>query len=295
MVKIPENFTKYYLNSVLEKVVAPDLSPRDTVITFDLTEVTFIDAAGVAVLYNICMWLRNEEGVEAHFTINTSGSFKNRKAMEYLEDCGFFAEFFSKEKVFVEPHLRNTTLKIRMISVPDSYQWGQTTLLNWLRYCTQRNDNFSNIQVAIEEIFNNIEDHSNQKVGCAFGQFFPAINRIVITVSDFGVGIPTVMRTKFEGTTDADLLMTALREGVSTKSTPRNRGAGLPNIIRSLTNAGIGTVHILSNHAKVIIKNGKVIQSSEQNNYYPGTFFELEIDASNEALYEVEEEDEFEW
>ena len=103
------------------------------------------------------------------------------------------------------------------------------------------------------------------------------------------------MRETFGNHNDLHLLLKALEEGVSTKSTPRNRGAGLPNIMRSLTTARVGTVHILSNHAKVIIEDGKISKVFSLQNYYPGTFFEVSINVDNDKLYEGEEEEEFEW
>lgn len=294
-VYIPKKFTIYKINNVLNQIVSPQLKPKSDSFTIHLEEVEFIDPGGITALYNICMWLIKSEEVKADFKINTYPSFRNRQAMEFLNDCDFFKRFFDEEKIFGKSHLRDTTLPIRLLKVKDSYQWNQMTLKNWLQKTTGRYADFSNIQVGIEEIFNNIEDHSSQSIGCVFGQFFPKSNSIVITVSDFGLGIPTVMRTKFPEKDDIELLIEATLEGISTKSTPRNRGAGLPNIINSLTTSNIGTVQILSNYAKVDIRNGIVSSKQRMSDYYPGTFIQLSIDVKNEELYSGEEEDDFKW
>ncbi|MCU7701380.1 hypothetical protein OM428_12430 [Enterococcus gallinarum] len=83
-----------------------------------------------------------------------------------------FSHFFDEEHIFGLGNLRSTTLPIKLLKVSDSYQWNQLTLKSWLQNCTKRNAEFSNIQVGIEEIFNNIEDHSSKNIGCVFGQFF---------------------------------------------------------------------------------------------------------------------------
>ncbi|WP_288551733.1 ATP-binding protein [uncultured Enterococcus sp.] len=297
-VVVPTKFTKYALNEFLGNIISENLEPLDDTYIIDLTRLEFIDTGGVACLYNICMWLTEAASVVATFKIsNINTTYKNKEAMRYLEDCGFFSHFFDEEHIFGLGNLRSTTLPIKLLKVSDSYQWNQLTLKSWLQNCTKRNAEFSNIQVGIEEIFNNIEDHSSKNIGCVFGQFFPRRkdNQICITISDFGRGIPTVMRETFGNHNDLHLLLKALEEGVSTKSTPRNRGAGLPNIMRSLTTARVGTVHILSNHAKVIIEDGKISKVFSLQNYYPGTFFEVSINVDNDKLYEGEEEEEFEW
>lgn len=297
-VVLPNKFTKYELNNFLGNIISENLEPLDNQFIIDLTKLEFIDTGGVACLYNICMWLKEVVSVEAIFKINTiNPTSENKLSMCYLEDCGFFSHFFDGENFFGVGRMRSTTLPIKLLKVSDSYQWNQFTLKVWLQYCTKRNAEFSNIQVGIEEIFNNIKDHSSQNIGCVFGQFFPkrTSHQICITISDFGRGIPTVMREKFGYQDDLKLLIMALKEGISTKSIPRNRGAGLPNVIRSLTNASVGTVHILSNHANVVIKDGEISKIFRHQNYYPGTFFEVSINIDNEKLYEGEEEEEFEW
>lgn len=294
---VPTKFTKYTINNFLEQIISEELTPLDSKISIDLRGLEFIDVGGVACLYNICMWLE-DSFVDASFTLNNiNPSYKNKEAMKYLEDCGFFRHFFSEENMFGESRYRSTTLPIKLLKVSESYQWNQFTLKTWLQACTGRIAEFSNVQVGVEEIFNNIQDHSSKNIGCVFGQYFPnkKNGQICITISDFGSGIPTVMRKEFENDTDLKLLLKALEEGISTRSSPRNRGAGLPNIMRSLTKGSIGTVHILSNHAKIVIEDGAISKVASLGNYYPGTFFEISININNEKLYEGEEEEEFEW
>ncbi|EME7093533.1 ATP-binding protein, partial [Enterococcus faecium] len=245
VIQVPSQFTQDYIDSFLEKVVKPDLTPVSKQIKFDLTNVRFIDPCGMTALYNICLWLGNREEIEATFLLNPPDKLPkyNEKPMMYLVDCGFFKEFFGHVEVYKKPTIRNTTLPVRSIKSEESYEWKETILKPWLQQCSNNFCEFSNIQTAIDEIFNNIADHSSQNIGCVFAQFFPKLKKIKISISDFGIGIPTSVKKLKPGKDDAELLSIACQEGFSTKSTPKNRGAGLTNIITSLTNASIGTIH----------------------------------------------------
>ncbi|WP_142428969.1 ATP-binding protein [Enterococcus faecalis] len=297
VIEIPGQFTQNTIDSVLENVIRPDLTPVSKKIKFDLRNISFIDPCGMTALYNICLWLQKTEEVDASFILNPKESVPkyNEKPMMYLVDCGFFTEFFGNNEIYKVPHRRNTTLPVRTLKSEESYSWKESTLKPWIQRCTGRYCEYSNIQTAIDEIFNNISDHSSQKIGCVFAQFFPKWNKIIISISDFGIGIPTSLRSLFPDKSDAELLEISCKEGVSTRSSPRNRGAGLTNIIRSLTNSSIGTVHIQSNYGIIEIEDKKIAKLETITSFYPGTLFCIELFLDNESLYDFDEEEEFTW
>ncbi|VTT35875.1 Uncharacterised protein [Enterococcus casseliflavus] len=296
-VTIPWKFTRKTIDEVLSEVINPDLSPVSSKIYFDLTEVEFIDPCGMTALYNMCLWLQKTEDIEASFLLNPMNGLppKNERPMMYLVDCGFFADFFKYKQIYREPRTRSTTLPVRTLKSEESYEWKSVVLKPWLQRCTNKYCEFSNIQTAIDEIFNNIADHSKQNIGCVFAQFFPNLNKIVIAISDFGIGIPTSMKKLNHNKSDAELLKIACQEGISTKSTPRNRGAGLTNIIMSLTNANIGTIHIQSNYGMIELSNKRVTKAYNKESFYPGTLFSIELSIDNDNLYDFDDEEEFSW
>lgn len=261
----------------------------------DLRTMTFIEPSGVISLSNIVQWSRQHKSINVNFLIDSKATSKNLKAMHYLSDCGFFANF-GEEKVFKEPKLRRTMLALKTLETNHLNQWRQSDLMVWLQRQTGRSNDFSAICVAIDEIFNNIADHSTENIGSIFGQYYPKNHEIVIAISDFGIGIPSSLKNKFSGEkTDDEWIIEALKEGVSTQSVPQNRGAGLANIIRALTTNGVGSVTIMSNCGKVILKNNEIVDALTFDESYQGTFFELRIDTSNPALYDSEEEEDFVW
>lgn len=295
-VTMPRSLTLITAQRLISHIATPDLQPIDKKMTFDLTPTEWIDPSGMCMLYNMGMWLTDFPDTNISFRLDRAGSFGHRRAMSYLEDSGFFDAFFEEDYIIKKNHKpRNTTLPIKAINVNSSYHWNEQTLRHWLQNCTGKNVEFSSIKVGVDEIFNNIRDHSHKSIGCVFGQYTPRNNRLVISLSDFGIGIPTAMRKKYGDYPDHELVKMAFEEGVSTESSPGNRGAGLPNIVRCLTNRGVGTVQLVTNHAKLEIRNGEIVKSKQINSFYPGTFYEVEVNIGNPALYEGEEEEEFDW
>ncbi len=296
-IMMPSTFDKYSIVDVLTQVIDTDMQPKTKRVEFDLRTINFIKPGGMTAFFNLCQWLSRKEDVKTTFKLpsNDSKNNQNNKVMRYFEDCGFFRFFTGNETIYKKPELRKTTLPMILLRVEDSYQWKDNTLKEWLKRCTKSESEFVNVQVAVEEIFNNIKDHSEECIGCVFAQFYPNLGKIILSVSDFGVGIPNSMRKLLGNENDDVLLAEAVTEGVSTQSTPRNRGAGLCNIVRSLTNSGIGSVYIRSNCGIVIYEDKVLVEQTLSEGYYPGTFFEIEIDINNEMLYDEEKEEEFVW
>lgn len=89
-----------------------------------------------------------------------------------------------------------------------------------------------------------------------------------------------------------------MKNKFTTKSTPRNRGAGLDTLIHNVVMNANGTVYILANKGILVCRNekGRMIQEYRYaNHYYPGTHIEIQIEVSHAAdLFDFEEED-FSW
>lgn len=269
----------------------------DTLIV-NMGSVEFARPSGVISLYNMLEFAKRKRDIKIIWEVLDTellGSKpKHRDAMYYLVDCGFFTPF--KQFVYKTPSLRSTMFEVKSIGTEKIEQWKINDFKSWLQKQTGRRNEFSAICVAIDEIFNNISDHSTERVGCIFGQYYPKLEKIVIAVSDFGIGIPQSIRNKFDLTqSDNELIEYALKEGVSTESVPQNRGAGLSNIMKTLTSNGVGEFTIISNCGIVFVKDNVIESSSSLKEAYPGTFFEISIDVSNEHLYDSDEVEDFDW
>lgn len=288
-ISLPNRITANNVAALANEFIDINKRPKDNFINIDINNINFIEPAGVVLLFNLFKLL--DDQINICIIDNGINNFGKR----YLFDSGIFDEFLSEVP---RKSRRSTILTLKDIGTEEYYQWHNITLLQWLRSCTNRYKNdFTAIKTTIEEIFNNIKDHSKVNSGSVYGQYYPKNDELVIVLADFGIGIPTALRNsgKFDSDlSDSALILKAFEEGVSTESTPGNRGAGLPNIKR-LTNNRVSTIQVISNCGRLRLANGKIDSFGDSIYNYSGTFFEIRIDISNLSLYDDEAEEEFEW
>lgn len=293
-IELPSKMKKETIPKLTHEVFDSNLYPKSDYFEFDFKKVDFIEPGGIVALTNIISLLQ-QKGVKGILKLGGEpGSEKHQKMLNYLADSWFFIRKFNKEAV-KKPSNLPTLLPLQEINFSKIFSWKNYQLDFWLKQNTKSSSSFSNIKTVVEETYNNIKDHSTEEVGCIFGQFYPRKGELVLCISDFGIGIPNSLKKICPDLKDNELLEKSIIEGISTQTTPRNRGAGLSNIIRSATKKGIGKVYIMSNYGIIEIENEEVVSSKNTNKFYPGTFIEITIDVTNPDLYDSETEEEFEW
>lgn len=279
--------------SLLDQAITSDLQPADNKIVFNFTTLSYIEPSGITILSNLFQWLMKRD-IKVSVTYPSTIAGGRYCPITYLDDSMFFKRYLGKT-LTQHASVRQTTRPLELVTYSKSYQWLPDVFMPWLaNQLGVRANSLGEIKVAIEEIFNNINDHSSENIGCIYAQHYPNMNTLKISISDFGIGIPGAVQTKY-ALTDKEALEKAIEKGFSTESTPGNRGAGLNNILTSVVNVNKGIVHIHSNRG--IIKcnhgeNGLESYSATAEGYYPGTLFEIILNTNN--IFENEEED-FEW
>jgi len=126
-------------------------------------------------------------------------------------------------------------------------------------------------------------------------QYFPKKNEIEIAISDYGIGIPARVRKVLPQLhTDGAAIIKATEDNFSTKSTPRNRGAGLHTIIQNTVEINGGNVTIISGYGAVefnqIWLKGSPLGSAGGIRY-PGTLLRLVLRTDTIQREEFYEED----
>lgn len=295
-IQIPERFTRETMYGLLSRTIDNDLQPISNEIHFDFRNLRFIEPTGITILSNLFEWLlvRN---VEANIIYPEEFGREKYCPIKYLDDSMFFAEYLGGEPLSEFSHVRPTTLPLQKVSYSSSFQWLQNVFVTWLAgrlYVTR--ESVDGFRVCLDEIFNNINDHAAEDTGCIFVQQYPRNNEIQIAISDFGVGIPhNVKNSHNPFLNDAEALYQAAQKGFSTKSTPKNRGVGLDNLITSAVLNNKGTVHIHSNNGilKCTNVNNKVEFTPKlAQGFYPGTLIEITLRTDN---IENITEEEFSW
>ncbi|MBB3064856.1 STAS domain-containing protein [Limibacillus halophilus] len=292
IVAIPRRFNLTTVHSFLAKLIGPEEKPKTKNFIFDFQYLEFIDGGGLTALTNIIEWLR---------LYNASIEFCNfshsNESVRYLDDCGFFELYLGRPLLGVAK-VRKTTLPARQVLHAESFQWLELTFKPWLaNLLNMTQASLASINACLKEIFNNIDDHSTKDIGCIHVQHYPNVDRVEVTISDFGVGIPASLSQKYAFHNDGKAILLATQEGITTKSLVNNRGAGLKLLIDYVVSRNNGKVIIYSGHGVAHFyrrPNGIGERSWVKANFYPGTL--LNISFRTDTIEQVpDDREDLEW
>lgn len=287
---LPNKFTKTSMYRFIDETIDADMNPRSNHIIFDFTTLKFILPVGITVLSNLIGRLRRN-GTRVTFKYDFPDRSKKSCPMAFLDDSMFFHHYLH-ETLDPSSKLRPTTLPLANVAYSNSFQY-LSNAMTWLSkklFLTKKS--LADIETALKEIFNNIQDHSSEHEGSVFIQHYPNENKVTLSISDFGVGIPFNIQKLHPFLSDGEAIKMAIREGFTTKTTPRNRGAGLDLLLHNVVKNNCGEVYIHSNHGILCCKNdgfGNMDISYENvEGFYPGTL--LDIQFRTDTIENVEEE-----
>jgi anti-sigma regulatory factor (Ser/Thr protein kinase) len=280
---------------LLAQVVGEDREPVDSEIIFDFRSLGFIRPEGYVVLANLVEWLGHNE-TSCRFRYPPPGK---SEPVNYLDDSQFFANYLGGP-LDDSSSPRDTTVALQQVASQQSYGWLDNQFVPWLaNRLNMTEESFSSIKACLLEIFNNIDDHAGEgiEVGCFFAQQYPEEDRVLVAVSDFGVGIPPNVREAEDPSfSDGDAILRATDEGFTSQSHPDNRGAGLNTLLREVIDNNGGELYIHSNRGIVSCSedgDGSVQRTPEEaTGVYPGTL--ISISFRTDTIENISEE-EFLW
>ncbi len=279
------------------KVLDENRRPRASRVVIDFRPLKFVDPVGMVVISNLIEHLK---------LLKCSVSFINHEQLtdgtKFLDDSLFFERYVGN-RLFSECQPRRTTVPLNLIHSERSQEYLQLELMPWVGASVgMRLESLSGITASLEEVFHNVRDHSGVKVGCTFAQHYPNRNRMQIAISDFGAGIPNVVRTKQPRTSDTAALLLACEEGFTTKTNVKNRGAGLPTLIKYVTLNNGGNVLIAAGRAQLSAvpdsstSRGFRIRKRQLDNEYPGTIVRVILRTDTLELSALDgEPEQFQW
>lgn len=279
---------------LINQVLDANNNPKSNVFDFDFTTLKFIRPVGVTVLSNLVGRL-HRHGASVTFTYNLPNRSQKHCPMAFLDDSMFF-KYYLKQNLDSFASLRPTTRPLENVTYDASYAYLDQTMA-WLAVkLNLTKESLGDLKTCLKEVFNNIRDHSSENIGSIFVQQYPSQNRVMVAISDFGVGIPNSIQSHegYRGVDDAEALRLSVQEGFTTKSTPRNRGAGLDFLLHNVVKNNQGSVYIHSNHgilSSTYVNNGIHTVVEKTGGFYPGTL--LEIEFRTDTIQYIEEE--FSW
>lgn len=280
-ISLPHRLDEDGLHSVMAQAVDRDGTPRHQSCVVDFGRLRFIVPAGVTALANLLKWFQ-QRGVRFSFTAHEHYG----EAIRYLDDSGFFA-MFAGQPLQARARPRETTVPLKMVEHAESYLWLERDFIAWITEAVSLpRQAFVDVKTCLQELFHNIRDHSGQSVGCTYMQFYPQEKRIRIALADFGIGMARSVRKVLPQLADEQAIRKAFEEGFSTRSTARNRGAGLDLLVRNVVQLNGGRISIHANGGSVQCRSSggrpDYILRREYA-HYPGTLVALEF--RTEALH----------
>lgn len=289
-VLLSKSSTRQGFFKLIEAVLDDDMNARCAEIVFDFQRVEALGCRAIVVLSNLIELLR-QAGVAVSFV-----NFRQCGPATLLRQSGFFERYFRNN-----PNGRAETTKamlpLELVDYARSHAYIQNRLTPWLEAVLDAPEgSVAAIDVCMKEIFNNIVDHSTVNVGSSIAYLEPRTGRIEICASDFGIGIPANVRTKRPELSDHEAVEMACTEGFTTKSNPRNRGAGLAILMQNVVDRNAGRVLLYSRRGFV---SRSALPSTPPRECvltkvgYPGTLVHITLNPSTFQTENVEEV--FEW
>lgn len=273
LVPIPFRLNGETMNGFIGLVLDEHGEPRFGQTIFEFGQnVDFIDPTGVVVLSNLFEYLAKKgAGVRTRFHKPFA------PMVVYLDDIGFFQRYMGSS-LRSSAHRRASTVPLERVRTERMQEYLEFKLMPWVAARVGLDpESVAGVKVCFEEILNNITDHAGVHLGCAFAQFFPKSEHIQVAISDFGRGIPNLVRTQLPDLSDLQALQKACEEGFTTKSNVRNRGAGLPTLMRFVTQVNRGTVLLASGSAQILAHgyHGGLRLRTHSRGFYPGTLVKV--------------------
>lgn len=279
VIHLPARLDRISAYDLLSRIANSDGRLKDRSFDFDFKYLQFVEPSGVTFLSNLLEWLEIHR-IEWSLIVPEEKrlNYKRECPIHYLGDSQFFARY-APDLHLSRWSARNTTMPLQIVACEGSCDWLNNTFSNWLGTLLGHSPEvFENVRMCLAELFNNINDHAGQKLGCIYSQYYPNLDVVNISLSDFGTGIPNTVRTKYPALDDSEAILRATDEGFTTKSRPANRGAGLHNLLRTAVVHFSGKVYIHSGMGilECSCKNNDLGRTpSISKGYYPGTLIEL--------------------
>lgn len=288
--QIPYRLTNKSVGDVFSDVLDEHKSPKSDVIIFDFINIDFVETSGLTGLINLIEWLKLK-GISMRFC----NFERSSEVIKYLDDIGFFKRYLNKT-VFSDCQSRNSTFDL--IEMSYRHSWLDNTLITWIANRTDYYpSSFDDLKTALLEVLGNIKHHSQTNIGCVFAQYYPRTGEILISISDFGVGIPYNVNLFLGHNLIHDYLSIemACQNKFTTGSTVGNAGLGLPLLIDIIAKKYKGYVEIISNKGYVRFTGENLIKSMhDEINIHPGCNIQIRFAKRHVENIEDNRED-FEW
>ncbi|MEA1900384.1 MAG: ATP-binding protein [Thermodesulfobacteriota bacterium] len=256
-------------------------------VKFDFSQCGFLRPNAVAFLGGLARLIESRMGT----VVFDWGTLWNDKVMTNLRQNGFAGAFDYPSSGWDGnsiPYREDLSLDMNGIMDHLTYNWiGK----GWVHVSQRLSDA---IVGHVWEIYNNAFEHSGSEIGVfSCGQHFPEYNELLLSVVDFGQGIPAKVRKflssdpRAEQLTAAGCLRWAFQRGTTTKPKEEPGGLGL-DLLKEFVQVNQGKLEVYSNEGYALIdKDGE--RFTNLTTSFEGTVFHITL-RCDENLYRFADE-----
>lgn len=147
------------------------------------------------------------------------------------------------------------------------------------RFTEMSSDNEEYLRICVNEVVQNVQDHSGSVIGCVMSaRFMISRGEVRVAIVDHGVGICSSLQKRFPDTTPSLALKRVTQGHYSAMSRVNNMGLGISNLCGIIDALG-GDIFILSEKAAAVKHSNRAWDIREHSFDFEGTgvFFTLPV------------------
>jgi len=200
----------------------------------------------------------------------------NDEVFNYLKENLHFYDYFKRNTIHYIEAQDNTVFNLWKITNEEKESYSQQ-IHDYLRNSFFQNKDLSAIKNSLLEVYYNIFDHAEAKDNAySFIKYNETTQKLYVAICDFGIGIASSIRRRYNVNSDKEAILKAVEIGVTVQSKEHNRGFGLDNILSTLS--ADDRLRIISNSG-FLYAIGQKIKTFDLDFCFNGTliYYELSI------------------
>lgn len=272
--EFPKSPKLKYVNTLI-KFVSEVLQTKDEKVVFDLSKTEELDSLAIAYLCGLAdLTLENN-----HLTVRYKSNKKIKSVIQILDDS-------ITNKTFSDIEIGNNRFQFCKVTSNNSIFIDRmlTLLQGELSFGEETK---GSLRVVLTELLTNAIDHSGERACYICLGRWPNSRYLHLVCLDFGVGIPTKLRTRYPELETDNLAFKIQHEKGLTTRTKRDGGKGY-KLIRDILKANKGRLNIISNKAKVSYKYDKGdYKISNAKISFSGTCVDIQFNPSNSGFDKI--------
>lgn len=261
------------------------------IIYFSLKEVTEIDYASLDILSAICDGLKKEG-------IMIIGDYpNNKKAKKLLQESGFLNKMYNKDgKPLPKSKISESIIFQKGSELTKEHLMGLGDLIKeTMLFLSEEKKHNNHLYEILSELLGNAIEHSNKsekgvwQLGVKFKDEI-GCKKVIFSVIDIGDGILKTLYKKpleqifylLKLKSDHQKLREAFNNSYGSKTKERNRGLGLPSILKKYQQKSISKLIVITNNVYLdFYDEEKSFTFAKGSSRLKGTFYQWELTSNN--------------